>query len=1395
MTFQCEDCARVFSRSSNLKRHKKTCNISPKYIFCDICSIKFTRMKQKNKHMTDVHYKKYICNICGKEFQLEKSLKFHLPNHKGNKNNKSFIYFPSENDVIIPNELRNNNQAISQIKKRWSAIRNFKIIGEHKLRHVYNIRLENQNIINIKEKIEDILSEQKEKYKINASFGSLLYNIENREVRYFHASQNNFLIFEKPIEINKKSDENDFLEQFFNKEISDLSLMKRENTKWKLLYICNVTIYLFRMISIPFGSLDKIILPQYISKNKGMNIFFSKNTNLCFFECIAQYRKEKNIIIASRKLCEEYTKTSWDQFNGVKIEEITNLEQYYNIPIYIYFLDRENNKSKATLIRRSALKSSIKPLYINVYQNHFMFIHSLEKYSGYVNCKYCTFKIKSSHKNMLIQHEYKCSNLITEHFPGGIYKPEKNLFERLENEGIYVPLKEREYRYRIFYDCESILIPLNDSLNTPNVVFSQKHELVSIAFISNVPNFSYIQCYVRNEEQSTKDFVKYIMKKLTKIANKSAQINKKKYEIYLFHLQQKINKLPENSKKKNFLEKILISFMEYINQIPILAFNSKRYDLPLFLSELISFLAINDRNLPNVIKHNNEYKAILSKKFRFLDISNYLSPGISYAQYLKAFNIEENKFFFPYEYLTSISKLKEETLPPHSAFYSSLKKTNISDEEYKLCQSVWEKYNMKTLKDFLIYYNCLDVAPGLKAMEKHMDLLYKLNVDPLKETFSISGVAFLYLFRKKYLPFPLFNNAELFKSIKNSLIGGPSIIFKRYAKVNQTLIKENIYKSNAKVVKKIIGFDANSLYLSVLKNTLPTGFITQRKAPFFNPKIINIQSFNALCWLEYKKNKENKDIYHALYLGEIRVTSKNIPVDGYCVLPIGMKCFQYHGCFTHGHNCEKNKKYERNQIHPFKTKYNLTFDDVLENTLESDKIIRNEGYILETIWDCEWEKIIENEQIAQNIISQRKQKKSQNLEFTEDKLIEHIQNNKIFGIIECDIYVPNNMKKYFRELTPIFKNVNISIDDIGENMKEYCENNNLMNNPRRQLIGSYFGDKIWIMSPLAKWYLDKGLKISKIYQFLEFEKGENFSNVVDEIIKYRRLGDIDPKYEMIGGTFKLIGNSIYGKSILNKNKITKTKYCINNNLETFIRSPYFMNANEIGDEISEIEMSMKYIKQNVPIVLGFSILNYAKGVLLSFFYDFIKKYIPDDSFELIETDTDSLYIAFSEENIEKMVPPNKKKEFFTNIRDWMPIKACDNHYSDYIKTMIEENEWNPKKCCILEYKRECRTPGKWKIEAEGNEMVCLNSKTYILNTYNDSSKISTKGLSKTNKFQTSDFLSILHNKQSKIGENCGFKIMKNKDILTYNQLRAGLSYLYIKRKVQNDGISTEPLDI
>ena len=65
---------------------------------------------------------------------------------------------------------------------------------------------------------------------------------------------------------------------------------------------------------------------------------------------------------------------------------------------------------------------------------------------------------------------------------------------------------------------------------------------------------------------------------------------------------------------------------------------------------------------------------IETQEFRFLDVSSFLAPGISYSyKFLHMQGVQEKKFFFPYEFLDDPRKLEYDRLPLIDHFYSQLK--------------------------------------------------------------------------------------------------------------------------------------------------------------------------------------------------------------------------------------------------------------------------------------------------------------------------------------------------------------------------------------------------------------------------------------------------------------------------------------------------------------------------------------------------------------------------------------------------------------------------------------------------------------------------------------------------------------------------------------------------
>ena len=88
-------------------------------------------------------------------------------------------------------------------------------------------------------------------------------------------------------------------------------------------------------------------------------------------------------------------------------------------------------------------------------------------------------------------------------------------------------------------------------------------------------------------------------------------------------------------------------------------------------------------------------------------------------------------------------------------------------------------------------------------------------------------------------------------------------------------------------------------------------------------------------------------------------------------------------------------------------------------------------------------------------------------------------------------------------MTPVFKNALIKFNDIGEYMQNYHKENNITFIESRKLIGSYFGEKIMLYTPLIKWYLQHGLEITNFYCAIQYQGRKCFQEFVDEVSNAR----------------------------------------------------------------------------------------------------------------------------------------------------------------------------------------------------------------------------------------------------------------------------------------------------
>ena len=281
-------------------------------------------------------------------------------------------------------------------------------------------------------------------------------------------------------------------------------------------------------------------------------------------------------------------------------------------------------------------------------------------------------------------------------------------------------------------------------------------------------------------------------------------------------------------------------------------------------------------------------------------------------------------------------------------------------------------------------------------------------------------------------------------------------------------------------------------------------------------------------------------------------------------------------------------------------------------------------------------------------------------------------------------------------------------------------------------------------------------------------------------------------------SLSIASNAAYGSTLLDVTRHHNITYIKGDHKARLaVNDVRFHSLTELDDEYYELESFKKRISLSNPCQIGYFILQEAKKRMLEFHYDFLHTYFHPSMIQQLQMDTDSNYIALAAPSFKEML----KNSEMANRYNKAVYSSCNQ--SPYLPN--DKDHWIPRECCHVHNLFDEKTPGLFKLEARATVSVNLCSKTYACgDEEEDTEKFSSKGLNKkavkdavTQEGFTSTvqlFKKVLDTGVSGGGVNMGFRNMNNK-MVTYTQHRNGLSYFYIKRKVLDDGISTEPLDI
>ena len=1340
---------------------------------------------------------------------------------------------------------------------------------EGSVESVYNYATTNDfTVATIMQLANQVYDRQNSAFRFNMEFGLILVNTQTEEYRYFTPYSNESL-FERPLYISRRQDLHRLRLRLQRLNITDFILRQRPDTKWKPVLITNFR-FIVNSLDYSLGGVH-VKLPEHV-KNSRSIICLDKSRKgklykdkLCAFRCLATHQGHQ------RDRLETHTKALLDQwvqymlnkcpnsnissdpkqFKGVELSQLSYFEKCFEINVNVF---RLQDDLSALPVYKSQCRFK-DTMHLNLHDKHLSYIANIKGFTKKYQCPTCNMHFRTC-SNMK-KHTRKCQGRTKHQFPGGFYSSPKTIFDKLEEHGITIPATERFFPWFLVFDFEAMLISTQEP-KSEKLSWTTEHVPISVSICSNVEGLKMPHCLV---DQNTNKLVSKMVESMTQICDKSYELAKTKFADAFEKLDliirseepevveedvsgdqkvveedvsgdqsENLEKIEE--KHRSQCQKLKEELDRYCHQLPCLSFNGSKYDLNLIKKYLAAHLNMHDSKHMFTVKRNNQYACLSNENFKFLDITQYLSPGVNYASFLKAFDVQESKGFFPYEWFTSVDKLDHTELPPFgSAWFSSLKNDSVlndglktPEENYAAVQQVWRENDMQTFQDYLVYYNNLDCGPFVKAVEHLQKYYFARHIDMFKTSISLPGLARQMLFecgRQAGASFSLFDesNKDLYYTIKDNIIGGPSIIFHRYHKADETFIRGH----PDKLCQTVLGLDANALYLWSIGQNMPCGPFVRRKAENnFKPEKRDRYSL-MYDWMDYVGKTKGLKIEHKLNTGKEKKVGP-FPVDGY--EQEQNTIYQFHGCYWHGHQCWLTKSVKDAKWHKEQeTKY--------KKTLETTQYLRSHGFTVIEMWECQFRNQMHFDTTLKAFLKSRLPETPQRA-VTEPEILAGVQSGALFGMVEVDIRVPDQWPahfsnptmtsyEYFQEMSPLFCTTDVPLEVIGSHMQEHVDRFGLSQKPRRLLVGGMKAKQILLATPLLKWYLDHGLEVTKVYQVIEFKPQRCFHQFVKDVSDARRQGDSDPSKGIIADTRKLEGNAAFGSTIMSQEKFQTIKYVQGEGEAMMeVNLPEFRKMTPLleEEEYFEIEKDKKCLKLNLPIQIGYFILQLAKMRMNQFYYDFMMRFVSPDMFQYCEMDTDSAYMALAGPTLESVIKPEMKKEYISSLtgycKDDMQIEADDRHH------------WFPRTCCSEHSKYDKRTPGLFKVEWQGDCLIGLCSKTYIisrtkrlktsasqiaayrllrrakklkfrqlfgrLRTHIET-KFSSKGISKQRvKAPLTTFKHVLFSQKAGSATNMGFRAHKN-GIFTYEQTRCGFSYFYCKRKVLENGIDTVPLDL
>ena len=298
----------------------------------------------------------------------------------------------------------------------------------------------------------------------------------------------------------------------------------------------------------------------------------------------------------------------------------------------------------------------------------------------------------------------------------------------------------------------------------------------------------------------------------------------------------------------------------------------------------------------NIVANNFEKYMYfrLGKHLHFIDSFQFMSQSLDKL----SSNLPEDRFIYtggeidgdldlmkkkgvyPYDYMDSFCRFNENQLPKREEFYSILNDTDISEDDYKHAQEVWDAFKIRNLGEYHDLYLKTDVLLLADVFENfRKTCLHHYKLDPCHHMTS-PGLSWDAMLKMTKINLDLISDIDMQLFIEKGLRGGISYIAHRHGKAT------NKYMQNYNPQEEssyLMYLDANNLYGWAMSQPLP-----YRDFKWIDPEEIILDNYHEnsnkgiILEVDSEYPEELHDLYNDYPCAPEKIIVTNDMLSPYC---------------------------------------------------------------------------------------------------------------------------------------------------------------------------------------------------------------------------------------------------------------------------------------------------------------------------------------------------------------------------------------------------------------------------------------------------------------------------------------------------------------------------------